>query len=172
MQEPSMRIRKALPDDLPRILEIYARARAFMAAHGNPRQWAARGWPPEALIRRDIAAGKSYVCETDHVTGVFYFDAGADIEPTYRVIEDGAWLSDTPYGVVHRIAADGSAKGIGAFCIRWALSQCGHLRIDTHPDNAPMQGLLGKLGFTRCGVIHVAEDSDPRWAYEKLAAGG
>ena len=51
-----MEIRKSTPADLPRILEIYAGARAFMAAHGNPRQWGATGWPPESLIRQDIAA--------------------------------------------------------------------------------------------------------------------
>ena len=30
-----------------------------------------------------------------------------------------------------------------------------------------MQNLLAKLGFTRCGIIHVQEDDDPRFAYEK-----
>ena len=35
--------------------------------------------------------------------------------------------SDT-YGVVHRLAGDGSEKGIGAFCIDWAFSKCGNLR--------------------------------------------
>ena len=164
-----MQIRLAAPDDLPQLLAIYARARAFMSSHGNPRQWAARGWPPEELIRQDIARRKSYVCVTDHVAGVFYFDVGPDIEPTYRVIRDGRWLSDTPYGVVHRIAADGTARGIGARCIDWAFEQCGHLRIDTHPDNTVMQNLLGKLGFTRCGIISIVEDDDPRLAYEKIS---
>ncbi len=72
------------------------------------------------------------------------------------------------YGVVHRIASDGSEKGIGSFCIRWALEQCGHLRIDTHGDNTVMQGMLEKLGFTHCGTIYVYEDNDPRLAYEKI----
>ena len=31
-----------------------------------------------------------------------------------------------------------------------------------------MQSLLEKLGFQKCGVVHVPEDSDPRYAYEKL----
>lgn len=30
-----------------------------------------------------------------------------------------------------------------------------------------MQGLLKKLGFVQCGIIHVVEDNDPRIAYEK-----
>ena len=55
-------------------------------------------------------------------------------------------------------------------CIEWAFAQCGHLRIDTHPDNTVMQDLLAKTGFTRCGVIHVVEDDNPRFAYERVAA--
>lgn len=150
-------------------MEIFCYARRFMAAHGNPNQWGPRNWPPEELIRRDIRVGDSYVClnDTGRVIGTFYFIQGKDIEPTYREIEDGAWLDESPYGVVHRIAGDGSQKGIGEFCINWAFEQCGHLRIDTHEDNIVMQNLLKKLGFTHCGTIYVYEDRDPRLAFEK-----
>ena len=164
-----MKIRNTVPSDLERVMEIYAGARAFMAEHGNYRQWGPTKWPPENLIREDIRQGKSYVCTSDdRVVGVFYFDQGKEIEPSYQDIEDGGWIDDSPYGVVHRMAGDGSVKGIGAFCLDWAYGQCGHLRVDTHPDNVVMQRLLEKLGFTRCGIIHVVEDNDPRYAYEKL----
>lgn len=155
--------------DIERIMDIYAAARAFMAAHGNPNQWGPTNWPPEALIRRDIDMGDSYVCVNDggKVVGVFFFIQGKDVEPTYRDIADGAWLDDSPYGVVHRIATDGSEKGVGTFCLNWAYAQCGHLRIDTHGDNAVMQRLLEKLGFVHCGTIFVEEDDFPRLAYEK-----
>jgi len=164
-----MKIRKSTLQDLDRIMEIYAYAREFMAAHGNPNQWGPTNWPPEALIRKDIANGSSYACVNDagSIIGTFFFIQGADIEPTYRKITNGAWLDDSPYGVVHRIASDGSEKGTGAFCLNWAYSQCGHLRIDTHGDNTVMQGLLKKLGFVHCGTIYVEEDNDPRLAYER-----
>ena len=164
-----MRIRKTTLQDLNRVMEIYSFARKFMAQHGNPNQWGQTNWPPEALIRNDIAAGCSYVCENEagKVIGTFYFVQGKDIEPTYREITDGKWLDDSPYGVIHRIASDGSEKGTGAFCINWAYEQCGHLRIDTHGDNTVMQHVLRKLGFVHCGTIYVQEDNDPRLAYEK-----
>ena len=164
-----MRIRKTRAEDLERVMAIYAGARAFMAATGNPNQWGPTHWPPEALIRSDIAAGNSYVCEeAGRVVGVFYFIQGEDIDPTYRRIEDGAWRKNGPYGVVHRLAGDGSVKGIGAFCLDWAFAQCGHLRVDTHGDNKVMQRLLQRCGFVHCGTIYVQEDPFPRLAYEKL----
>ena len=162
-----MKIRHAAEADFNRMMEIYAYARHFMAEHGNPNQWGPTNWPPENLIREDIAAGNSYVCENDgKVVGTFFFTQGNDIEPTYHRIADGKWENESPYGVVHRIAGDGTVKGIGAFCIQWALAQCGHLRMDTHGDNIVMQKLLQKLGFKHCGTIYVEEDSYPRLAYE------
>ena len=166
-----MEIRKAVSGDLPRIMEIYAFARAFMAEHGNPHQWGHNNWPPESLIREDIEQQKSYMCEEDgKVVGVFFFDQGEDIEPSYARIDEGAWLADGPYGVVHRIASDGTVRGVGSFCIDWAFQQCGHLRIDTHADNTVMQNLLRKLGFSTCGTIYVEQDDDPRTAFEKVRA--
>ena len=149
-------------------MEIYTYAREYMAAHGNPNQWGPTNWPPEALICEDIKLGCSYVCEDDgEIVGTFYFNQGEDIEPTYRVINDGSWINDEAYGVVHRIASDGSKKGVGSFCLNWAYEQSKHLRIDTHPDNKPMQQLLSKIGFEKRGIIYVEEDEYPRYAYEK-----
>ena len=165
-----MRIRKSLPGDIERIMEIYSFAREFMASHGNPNQWGPTNWPPIDLISRDIRTGHSYVCvnNENRIIGTFYYICGKDIEPTYRKIEDGNWIDDGPYGVVHRVAGDGSQKGIGSFCLNWAYDQCRHMRIDTHGDNQVMQNLLRKLGFVHCGTIYVEEDYYPRLAFEKI----
>ena len=118
-----MEIRHSSATDFPRIMELYAHARAFMADHGNPRQWGATNWPPEPLIWQDIANGTSYVClHEDRIIGTFFFTFGDDIEPTYRIIENGAWIRSGPYGVVHRIATDGTVKGAGSFCL--SISSC------------------------------------------------
>ena len=164
-----MEIRHSAEEDFYRIMKIYEYARRFMAEHGNPNQWGPTNWPPEKLIHSDIAAGNSYVCvHEEKIVGTFFFNQGKDIEPTYRVIENGAWLDDSAYGVIHRLAGDGSVKGIGCSCIEWAFKQCGHLRIDTHGDNKVMQNLLEKSGFVYCGIIHVLNDDYPRLAYERL----
>ena len=164
-----MHIRNSTLNDLPRIMQIYEYAREFMKKNGNPNQWGQSNWPPEDLILDDIKKEKSFVCvnDDDKVIGVFYYEYGKDIEPTYENIYDGEWIGDNIYAVVHRIAGDGSEKGIGAFCINWAFEKSGHIRIDTHEDNVVMQNLLKKLGFEFCGIIHL-KNGDKRLAYEKI----
>ena len=128
-----MEIRKSRNSDIESIMDIYLHAREFMKEHGNPNQWGPTSWPPEYLIEEDIQKGNSYVCvnEEDEILGTFFFLYGEDIEPTYRNIEEGEWIGNDTYGVVHRIASSGKEKGTGTFCIEWAYKQCGHLRIDT-----------------------------------------
>ncbi len=165
----NMKIRKSKPEDIARIMEIYDFARKFMAKSGNPNQWGPTNWPPKELIKNDIKTGNSYVCvnDADEIIATFYFIYGKDIEPTYAEITEGSWIDDSAYGVIHRLASDGSKKGIGSFCINWAYNQCNHICIDTHIDNIVMQNLVEKLGFVHCGTIYVEQDNYPRLAYEK-----
>ena len=162
-----MEIRKSTLADLPRMMELYAIARDFMARTGNPNQWGPTNWPPESLVRQDIASGNSYVClHEGEMVCTFFYTVWDD--PTYRHIEDGAWLDDSPYGVIHRIASSGTVKGVGKFCVNWAVERSGgHLRVDTHGDNVVVQNMLKGLGFAHCGTIYVEEDDYPRRAYEK-----
>lgn len=164
MRSVEMEIRKAVIDDLDEIMDIYAHARSYMAETGNPNQWG-DGYPSGALVRRDIEQGISYVAVQDgQIEAVFVYFAGEDL--AYRVIEDGSWLNDMPYGVIHRIASRGNVKGVGSFCMKWGFAQCGNLKMDTHDDNVVMQHVLEKNGFRRCGRIFL-EDGSPRIAYQK-----
>lgn len=157
-------IRKALREDLPRIEEIYAYARKFMEETGNPNQWG-KTTPAVSLLEDDIRKGLLYVLSYGNtIHGVFYFYIG--IDPTYGVIEDGQWRSDSPYGTIHRIAGDGSG-GVLAAAVAFGKTQIDHLRIDTHEDNKIMQHAVAKQGFQRAGIIHLANGS-PRIAYDLL----
>ena len=155
-------IRKATTEDLPEILRIYAAARAYMKATGNPNQWGDHH-PAQALLEEDIRLGRLYVEEDGGLHGVFALLFGEDA--TYAVIEDGAWCNDLPYATIHRIAADGARAGFFPRAFRYCLGLCGNLRIDTHADNKTMQHQIEKQGFVRCGIIHV-EDGSPRIAYQ------
>ena len=114
------------------------------------------------------SSSSSGINDEGNIICTFFYTSGHDIEPTYREITDGAWIGNDDYGVVHRIASDGTVKGAGMFCINWAFEQCGHLRMDTHGDNKVMQAMLKKIGFVHCGTIYVEEDDYPRLAYEKI----
>lgn len=157
-------IRRAREQDLEVMMELYRKARQFMADHGNPDQWPS-SYPSRDMVEQDIRSGYMYACVSgERIAAVFYYRAGE--EPDYRIITGGRWLNQEPYGVVHRITSDGSVKGAGSFCLEWAWRRCGNLKIDTHKDNRVMQGLLKKNGFSYCGIIHL-KNGEERLAYQK-----
>ena len=150
--------RGAVRGDLPQILQIYAHAREAMAASGNPTQWG-DNFPPQELLEEDIDSNRLFVYVVNgQLLGVFAFILGVD--PTYQVIEDGAWLNDAlPYGTIHRLASDGALQGVLSLVVSFCRTQCSHLRADTHEDNAVMRHLLEKNGFLRCGIVRAADDT-------------
>ena len=157
-----MQIRKATITDLSEVQRVYACAREYMRAHGNPTQW---GWayPKEETVISDIKSGNLYVCtESDEIHGVFTFIEGDD--PTYAVI-DGKWTTDEPYNVMHRMASDGKIRGIGRAALDFCKAHGKNVRADTHKDNITMQNLLSKNGFVPCGIIRV-ENGTERIAYQ------
>ena len=139
-----IQIRPSQLSDLDRLMEIFDHARKFMASVGNGNQWI-NGYPQRELIAKEITDGHCYACENEHgkIIGTFCFVPSPD--PFYAIIEDGAWLNDDPYYVIHRIASDGS-----------------------HKDNIIMQNLLVRNEFIRCGTVYVSNGT-PRIAYQKIS---
>ena len=152
----SLIFRTATEEDLDAVMALYAAARAFMRAVGNPDQWP-EGYPPRASVAEDIGRGIVYLAEDDEgVAAVFSFAVTVE-EPYERLL--GTWLSEErPYGVLHRLAVARRGGGIGSACLGFALSRCTVLKIDTHEKNLPMQALLKKHGFTYCGVVDYGDD--------------
>lgn len=158
-----MQIRKAKPEDLDSILEIYKIAREFMINSGNPNQWR-KEKPAKEQIEADIKNGIcNVIYEGDEIHGVFALCEG--IDPTYLYIEDGKWLNDEKYVTIHRIASDGNAHGIFEAAMNKCKEYADNIRIDTHEDNKVMQGALKKFGFKRCGIIYLS-NGEPRIAFQ------
>lgn len=155
-------IRPAVTQDLPQIMPLFEKARNFMRKSGNLNQWI-NGYPSESIILADIRNGDFYV-ETcgGRITGCFAFIIGE--EPTYQTIK-GSWADNNPYGTIHRLASDGSVKGVSDRCIEFCRKKIPALRADTHRDNLPMQRALKRNGFQYRGIIHVADGSE-RLAYQ------
>lgn len=156
-------IRRATYDDIPVILQIFEKGRAYMRQTGNLTQWA-DGYPNKEIISADIEKGECFVMEEEGVHAVFTLLSRPD--PTYGYIEDGAWLHDRPYGTIHRIASDGTLRGVVGKAVDYALLSHECLRCDTHKDNLPMQRALMRAGFVRCGIIYL-ENGEPREAYQR-----
>ena len=162
-----LRIRPAAPEDIPNLMAIFASARAFMKAAGNPNQWQ-DSYPSQSLIESDIASGNLYAVTADNeIHGVFALIAG--IEPTYAKI-DGAWLNAQPYATLHRIAGDGKSHGIFEAAVTFAKASYRNVRIDTYKDNHVMRSLIEKHGFQYCGIINIeARPNCPEQDTERLA---
>ena len=159
-----MKIRRATMEEIDDIMNMYETGRQFMREHGNQMQWIG-GYPQRELVENDCRDGRLYICEENkEPAAVFMYMEGED--PNYAKIVDGAWPNDKPYGVIHRIVSLGTVKGAASFCMQWGLSQCHNLRVDTHEKNIPMQNMLKKNGFSRCGIVFM-EDGSPRIAFQK-----
>ena len=154
-----MNIRLANTSDTNRIFEIYEYARAYMKAHGNPNQWGDNR-PEKSLTKDDIKNQRCYVMEDEgHIFACFVFTIG--FEKEYEV----KFPSKIEYGVIHRVASDGSKRGIVERIVDFAKKKVDVLRIDTHEDNKIMQNAIEKQKFKRLGIIHL-DDGSPRILYE------
>ncbi|MGN1233699.1 MAG: DNA alkylation repair protein [Candidatus Cryptobacteroides sp.] len=163
LRQKNVLIRNATTDDLERMLEIFAHARKFMASTGNPHQWA-DNYPSRELLLNDIEKSDSFVMLQDgRVIATFVLRPGED--PTYKHIYDGQWLDDGPYATIHRIASDGSRKGILNLAVQFALKQYNSIRIDTHSDNNVMRNAILREGFHYCGRINCWNGTE-RLAYQ------
>lgn len=162
-----IQIRVAVTDDIDDIMPLYENAKKFMRHSENNSQWTG-GYPARCNIMDDIRRKQLYI-GTDNegrVAVAFAFIRGKD--PTYAKIYDGKWLDDNlPYGTIHRIASSGRYSRMLARCVEYCLTMERSIRLDTHADNRPMQQAALRIGFRRCGIIHIA-DGSPRIAFQLL----
>lgn len=161
-----MTIRKAEQKDLSIILKIFEHAKNYMKENNNPNQWG-DDYPTVEIIEEDIKNSIGYVCldEENNIVGYFCFYVG--IEEDYNEIYEGNWLNDKEYAVIHRIATMSNKKGVGSFCMRYCFDKYKNIKIDTSKDNIPMQKLLEREGYTKCGIIHLRRNGGERIAFQK-----
>ena len=163
-----MIFRKATTDDIDQIKAMVRAASGRLGASGID-QWQ-RGYPNRSSIEQDVASGVGMVlCE-----GATIIAYGAVIftgEPAYEGLTGGVWLTQGEYAVVHRLCVSEIFVGMG-FSKRFmsaaeamAAERVGSMRIDTHPDNKIMQGLIKSLDYTYCGDVVI---ESRRLAYEKI----
>lgn len=149
-------IRKALIEDLDKLNEIYEKAREYMEETGNPDQWG-KTYPESSVIEEDIADGILY---TDEEVNFAFVLMGK--EEAYDTIYNGSWLNASPYLTLHRVASNGRVKRVFEkifvfACEKMKEAGLSDIRIDTHEKNITMQRAVERVGFKKCGLIHIRE---------------
>jgi GNAT superfamily N-acetyltransferase len=159
--------------DLERCYEILDAGRNFQRAQGF-FQWR-DDYPNRDSIRQDIAQNQGYVVRVDEVIAG-YLCLCFTGEPAYEGLTGGTWLSEGPYGVVHRMAfhEDFRGKGLSSTTFELVGALCRsrgvyHLRVDTGPQNLRMQHVIEKSGFQLRGTVQYS--GSDRLAYEKALYG-
>lgn len=162
-------IRRATIDDLDAVYDILKMGRELHKKL-NINQWTLSFFSYEEIkaIIKDF-----YLRIIDgRIAGAMYIHIGIDED--YKKI-DGSWLNnDSEYMVIHRVATskDFYKMGVASSLIAYALDYAKakgvkSVRIDTHPDNLPMQATINKFDFTLCGKIYIKGKFE-RLAYEKI----
>ena len=162
-----MNLRKAEKNEATICYQCIEDARAYHKSMGF-EQWHP-DYPTLRTILEDIADGTGYAFVRDgKIIGYCCIIIGD--EPAYHVI-DGAWKTNRPYAVVHRMAFRSDARGAGlskeAIRLIKELCQSAHIdaiRVDTQEENKVMQHILAREGFSYCGLIQF--DGGPKLAYE------
>jgi GNAT superfamily N-acetyltransferase len=162
-----MELRPAQQHEAGMCYQCIEDARAYHKSLGF-EQWHP-DYPTRQTILDDIAQGIGYAFTDD--TGVIgYCCIVIGDEPAYHEI-DGAWKTDRPYAVVHRMAFNRRARGSGLsheafqhiedYCLMHRIDA---IRLDTQEENKVMQHILGREGFEYCGMVQF--DGGPKLAYE------
>ena len=161
-----MNIRKAEMKDIKGIVRLIDQAKAYFKEKGIP-QWQGE-YPARCDIEADRNKGGYVIIDEEKVVGYCFIAPMQD--SNYKVIEQGQWLNDEPYVVMHRTCVSADCKGrdiAGLFVEKAAevaeAAGIHNVRADTHEKNISMRRFLKKHGFRYCGIVHVA-DGTPRAA--------
>lgn len=162
-----MILRHAKKEEAEECYKILNEGRMYQRSMGF-NQWL-DDYPVAETVLDDIKDGIGYVFADEN--GLFGYCAIVFTgEPVYPAIE-GKWLTDNPYGVVHRIAFSDSCRGKGIshevfglikdFCLSQGADS---VRIDTMKENKVMRHVVEREGFSYCGIVYY--HGSPRLAYE------
>jgi len=154
--------------ELSECLRVLSDGRRYQQSQGFI-QWP-EGYPSAEDVQEDIHACRAYVLKQNgHICAYFYIDFYDNAYP--HIV--GAWHSQAPYMVIHRVAIKEAFRGTGVSSVLFRIFEelakskgISNLRIDTHEKNIPMQKVLTKNGYAYCGTV--VQGNGLRLAYDKI----
>lgn len=159
--------RPATREDFAQVVAPSGRGKAAIAALGideGPKKY-----PSSRRLMRSHKDGTCHVVEDARGNPLAVFAVSFSPDKNYARGIEGAWLTETdacpqPYAELHWVAVDEDARhrGVGMFVLDRAerIARAGDrasLRADVYERNVPMQRLLEKHGYERCGTIEVRD---------------
>lgn len=166
-------LRRTQTEELDQVMAIIEEAKEYLAQQQSP-QWQNGYGPTKEMIMEDITRKESYVLLLDDtIVGTAALVSG--IDPVYENIE-GAWVQcDTSYLSIHRVALNQTIRGkklakqlLEHLQTLAAFQEIKDIRIDTFPENKPMEGAIFSAGFVYQGMVHFPIPHGERKAYQKL----
>jgi predicted N-acetyltransferase YhbS len=167
MSTPNYRIRPAVAEDIPAILDLIGSAAAWLQKYKNTDQWA-RPWPTEQerndRITRNVKRGFTWMAEENGLLAatITYRDKGnPKLWTAAERSEPAVYVSRL---IVSRSQA---GKGLGAALIDWAglrgKEEWGakSIRVDVWTTNLALHEYYKGQGFEHLGTL---EFKDP-WEY-------
>jgi len=146
-------IKKAKITDIDRIVELAKKTRENMLENGL-RQWTGN-YPDKESFMRDFQKDGLYIYKDGDVI-IASISILPENDVAYKEIE---WLKYRSL-VIHRVIVDPDQqkKGLGIILFEFAknLGLTGgyeSIKVDTHPDNFKMQGLITKAGYQKVGYL-------------------
>ena len=152
-----MELIRATEQELDELLAFYQHVADNMGKSGL-QQWRWGVYPSEEIIREDVLRGDLYYMRSDGalVAAVVFMNGQ---EPEYDSL---TWSCGLRPGIFHRLGVHPSMQGagMGGLVLDDVLqllrrSGCDCVRCDTSEQNEHAIRLYEKLGFRRCGKIHL-----------------
>ena len=140
-------------------------------------------YPSARRLMHSIKNGTTHVVEDAHGHMIAVFAVSFSPDKNYERPIDGAWLTDAdeqpqPYAELHWVSVAPAARrrGVGQFILETAgrIARAGgrrSIRADVYERNVPIQKLLEKHGYARCGILSMRDvfgRRKTRVAYERL----
>ena len=150
-----MKLRKAVPEDLPEVSLLIKSATQHMIENGI-QQWN-EFYPDQEILERDIENGSMYLyIRGNQIVSIFVVNQECDSE-----YANGNWRYPlATFAVVHRLCVNPAFQhqGIGAQTMLAAESiikdmKFESVRLDAYSQNPIALKLYEKLGYTKVGTV-------------------